>query len=829
MHPNLHRAIALAVPIVAAALLFGFLTNWPGCSAPTTTPGEKTMRETTDLREELSGSGLEGNVAQAMECRLKLLEQFSGKQVLADQPRLNERISNELANLRDDLKSFQKGEGLFRKNHSTLLAYHSDLDDSYQPFEIFLPRHYDGREPRALIVLLHGMGGFGPLQCQAREIGEAIVAAPQGRGAMDYMFVGEDDVLRVIEETCRLFPVDPERIYLAGSSMGGTGCWHLASRYPDRFGGIAAGCGNTDVQVWRERWLWRVPKDSPQAEVREFLRDDTSSATYAANLWNVPIVALHGEEDQINNRGHADRMLAALKELKHPNCRFILLPLVQHGFSVDFEKALDSFKRVTHPTRVTYATAWLRYPGSAWLRITGFQRRLRRASVDGEADPKSGAVKVATQNVSRLEVVAKELPPMDGPVHLTLDGQALPFDPPNQAGTLIAYVRGPDGQWAPAAEEASTAFPPAKNATVEGPLEHVFMSRFLLVAPDGTGPNAEAAQRAVDDLVQLWRQRYAVPCRTARADEVSEDDIQRSNLILFGLPADNSLLARIAPKLPVTFEADGFALGGVAYRGPNAGLKLCYPNPLAPQRYVAVMSGVTPESYVAMHLRLGNWFDWICFDYRQHFDVAVFDDLTTGRHPESMPVWGFFGERWEVRPDLLFTGVPAYRQGRLPRKLPTLDLARLREAGSNPPKTLYLDDLKALSANIPKEYLERNRTLEGSPLVLVGDRFERGLCCRFPCTLTFPCEGYTRLTLTAGVEWDGVTEPSADRAEAEDVLVKVQADDNVVFEAKEQTYRDKPLIIDVDLNGARRVTLSASGGRVWLNGSFIWADARLER
>ena len=646
---------------------------------------------------------------------------------------------------------------------------------------------------------------------------------------MDYMLVGEEDVLRAIEETCRLFAVDKDRVYLAGSSMGGTGCWQLATRYPDRFAGIVAGCGNTDVQVWRERWLWRIPADSPQAGVREFLRDDTSSVGRVVNLWNVPVVSLHGEEDKINNRAHADRMIAALKAVKHPNWRFHLLPLVGHGFAIDHEKALAGCKRNSRPERVRYTTAWLRYPGTDWLRIVGLQRRLCQASVDGKADPRTGTVEVTTQNVARLEIVTRKLPLMDGPVRLKLDGQTVPFELFPESEAAPVYARSEEGVWAPALPIVPDVFPPAKNSTIEGPVEHVFLSRFLLVTPDSEGPTAESARCAADDFSQLWQHRYVVPCRMARADEVEPDEIQRSNLVLFGLPEDNSLLARILPKLPVKYEPDGFEIGGKKYGGPNAGLKLCYPNPLAPHRYVALMSGLTPDSYVDMHRRLGNWFDWIVYDFRSHFDFAVFDDLTTGRHPESMPVWGFFGENWELRSDLLFTGVPEYREGRLPRKLPTVDLTELRDAGTELQQELYLDELKPLKIKFPKEYLERNRTLEGKPLMLLGRHFERGLCCRFPCTLTFPCDGYTRLTATAGIEWDGVSELSPDRVESEEVTVRVVADNALIYQATEQTYRDEPLKIDVELNGARQVRLSVSGGRVWLNGSFVWADAYLER
>jgi len=481
MRRLLHHPVVL-IPLATIGLTLilvgSVLTSWRGFPTPRLTATEKIMGEIEELRAELSAPpGLDPEAMRVMEHRLGLLEQLITEAAQGDFPNLKNRLSDEVAEVREDLESLRRGEGYLRKDRSTLLAYHADLDDSFQPFEVFLPKSYDGLQPRALIVLLHGYGHFYPLQCRAREIGEAIVVAPQGRGAMDYMFVGEGDVFRVIEEACRLFSVDENRIYLAGSSMGGTGSWHLATHFPDRFGGVAACCGNTDVQVWRDRWQWRTPENSPQAEIRDFLRDDTSSATWAANLRNVPIVALHGEEDQINNRAHADQMIAALKDQEHPNWRFILLPLVQHGFSVDFEKAFASFKRNPHPERVVYATSWLRYSGSDWLRIEGFQRRLRRATVDGEADPRTGTVKVVTGNVNRLAIAADDLPPMNEPVRLTLDGQALPFDSPTDPGVLSIYARGEDGRWSPASPgtpftscRTTSMSPPSSRPTVRRPM-----------------------------------------------------------------------------------------------------------------------------------------------------------------------------------------------------------------------------------------------------------------------------------------------------------------------------------------------------------------------
>jgi len=54
-----------------------------------------------------------------------------------------------------------------------------------------------------------------------------------------------DDVKRIIDDYVSKDLVDTTRIYLAGSSDGGTGTWDYAEFYPDMFAvGLALSCGN---------------------------------------------------------------------------------------------------------------------------------------------------------------------------------------------------------------------------------------------------------------------------------------------------------------------------------------------------------------------------------------------------------------------------------------------------------------------------------------------------------------------------------------------------------------------------------------------------------
>jgi len=768
--------------------------------------------------------------APALAVRMRFLKERCGPNE-KDRGRI-EAAAKDLAAITDDFALIARGKSILQPAREQLMGYHSDLDDSDQPYSLWIPPEYDGSKPFPLVLLLHGQGMFNPLQCRAGPIGKMIVAAPQGRGGMDYMFVGEADVLRVQDEVSALLNIDPNRVYVAGLSMGGAGSWHLGSHFPDRFAGIMPICGNTDINVWQEEWFWFTPKDSPIANIRHFLREDTCAVTYAQNMLDIGILALQGESDNIVSPRHGLHMADALKAAGHPNYKIHMLPYVMHGMSVDYAKGLEPFVRDPRPKHVTYKTAWLRYPGAYWLKITGIEKRLKHATIDGVADPEKKTIEIKTSNVTELAIESARLPFEGAPARVTLDGAAVDATKASRGdGVQSAYVfrRGKEG-WAPAPPEAAEGFAPRKTALLEGPVEHAFMSPFLVVSADNVGAKEKdlmraAAKQAADELVALWRYRFAVPCRRKPANEVTNADIAGLNLVLIGGPEQNSLTRRVLDsRLIIALEGEAIRISGRQYAGPNAGATVCCPNPLNPQRYVVIIAGTTPRAYADINVRFGNWFDWVGYDYRRHYDFAVFDDFTNGHSPESFLVWGFFNEQWQMAPETTFEGVPDWRKRALPRVFPEIELSKLTAPR---PETVWLDQMVARNVNVPKELLERNRTLDGSALQLAGKSYERGLCTRFPCSLTFDCAGYARFTATAGVGWDGKTEPCADRKQFEKVKVTAAADGKVLFEATERTYKDEPCEIDVELNGAKSITLSANGGLPWLNTSFVWANAKL--
>ena len=72
---------------------------------------------------------------------------------------------------------------------------------------------------------------------------------------------------------------------------------------------------------------------------------------------------------------------------------------------------------------------------------------------------------------------------------------------------------------------------------------------------------------------------------------VTSADMQAGNLILWGDPSSNAVLARIAARLPIRWDRDGTILaGGKTYPAGTSVPVFLYPNPLAPSHYVVVNS-----------------------------------------------------------------------------------------------------------------------------------------------------------------------------------------------------------------------------------------------
>lgn len=154
-------------------------------------------------------------------------------------------------------------------------------------FQLYLPDNFDasGHTRYPLMIFLHGSGESGTdlervkVHGPPRLVAEGkrfpfILVSPQIPTPTGF----EPRLLdALLDELLAQLPVDPDRVYLTGLSMGGIGTYAWASARPDRFAAIAPVCGE---------WL----------------------SVDACDLKRVPVWAFHGEKDEVVPIG-ADKML----------------------------------------------------------------------------------------------------------------------------------------------------------------------------------------------------------------------------------------------------------------------------------------------------------------------------------------------------------------------------------------------------------------------------------------------------------------------------------------------------------------------------------------
>lgn len=118
----------------------------------------------------------------------------------------------------------------------------------------YLPKDYDPSKKYPLVFFLHGAGergddldiavrhGYMKNVKQGAEYPFIFIApqCPDGK----YWGCYTESLIAFLDFISDSLPIDKDRIYLTGLSMGGTGTWMLAMAAPERFAAIAPICGS---------------------------------------------------------------------------------------------------------------------------------------------------------------------------------------------------------------------------------------------------------------------------------------------------------------------------------------------------------------------------------------------------------------------------------------------------------------------------------------------------------------------------------------------------------------------------------------------------------
>lgn len=176
-------------------------------------------------------------------------------------------------------------------------------------FLLFLPAGFQahGKTRYPLLIFLHGSGEAGddlekvkvhgpPEFVGSRPDFPFIVASPQSSSDRDFDPVALNLML---DELLARLPIDKDRVYLTGLSLGGMWSYGWASLNPERFAAIAPVCGS-----------WKTAD--------------------ACKLKNVPVWAFHGAKDDAVPIEGDQAMIAAINACGG-NAKLSVYPDVGHN------------------------------------------------------------------------------------------------------------------------------------------------------------------------------------------------------------------------------------------------------------------------------------------------------------------------------------------------------------------------------------------------------------------------------------------------------------------------------------------------------------------
>ncbi len=541
----------------------------------------------------------------------------------------------------------------------------SKLDGSVQPYGLVVPATFKpGNKPMRLDFWLHGRGDtlneISFIEGRQKSVGEfapenTFVLHPYGRFMNAFKFAGEVDVFEGLAHAMKHYPIDAKRVSMRGFSMGGAGTWHLGVHHADQWAAVNPGAGFVDVLNYQK--LADKLDTIPWYEQKLWAMYDPLAAPI--NLVNTSLIAYSGEDD--GQKAAADLMEAALAK-EGIKMTHLIGPKTGHKYEPETKKKVAALvdaaaaKGVTVPKKVTLVTHTLKWNKMHWVEIDRLEQHWAKASLTAEIVGRNKIV-IKTSNVRAFTLTPSDLL-LSGKVVVSLDGKDLPIENPHGLGDYkhpyLAYFKT-DGGWRQVGIRAmnvgvndppgSYAFVLEKLPNLQGPIDDAFMSSFIMVKPTGQPLNAQAGQWAQAEMKEAlfqWRRQFRGPAQVKDDGAISDEDIKNNNLILWGDPSSNKVLAKIADKLPIKWTAKGVQVGDKTYDATKNAPVLIYPNPLNPSKYVVINCGFTFAQYSSgtNSQQTPKLPDWAVVD------MSVPSGERIGG--KGIVDAAFFGEQWEL-------------------------------------------------------------------------------------------------------------------------------------------------------------------------------------
>lgn len=514
----------------------------------------------------------------------------------------------------------------------------SRVDGSVQYYAVRPPLNFDPEKTYALYLTLHGAGVEATGQIGAyTPKRDGFIVAPTNRRpfGFDWQEWGRLDALETLDLFIATHRIDPRRIYLTGHSMGGHGTWYLGALYPSRFAAIGPSAG------WISFFSYTGMPWASQGKLSPFKWAQLESDTMGLieNYTNLPIYVLHGEKDNNVPVIESRRMVEELERF-HRDFVYHEQPGAGHWWGnqcVDWLPLFEFFRRHVNPPRplsIRFKTFNPAISASyAWITIQSQIHPSGFSSVDADADPRSGNVRISTDNVRRLKLSLNEVIPREKAV-IQIDGLELtaPTGSP-------AYLLKTEEGW----ELSDPPSPYLKGPHRSGPFKLAFDRRMVWVyGTHGSDEENAALLAKVRYDAQVWWYRGNGTVTIVPDREFDPDRFAGRNVILYGNAEINSAFDLLLKDCPIRVNRDSVRVGDRTYRG-DLGVYLVYPRPDSGENLVGVI-GTTSVKAIRMNFQARYFISGVAYPDYVLFSLEV---LSGGM--DGVVESGYFGDEWDLR------------------------------------------------------------------------------------------------------------------------------------------------------------------------------------